>query len=151
MSDEPSKRYYSVAEANGRVPELSALFSVVMQMRAQLRILYQRLDTKGHAPELDLATKQTIDIDDSLPDDVTRDLHLFQGMAETLHDHIEQITHTGCVIKDIDGGLVDWPSIDRGREIWLCWKYGEAEVAYWHDLNTGFAGRRPVSELKEQQ
>jgi len=151
MDGAESKRYYSVSEANGRVAELAQLFGLVLQMRAQLRTLYQQLDAEGHAPELDLSVDGHIEIPEGLPADVTRNLHLFQGMAETVHDHIEQINETGCVIKDIDGGLVDWLAIDRGREIWLCWKYGETEVGYWHEVNSGFAGRRPVSELKEQQ
>lgn len=151
MTGREPKRYYSVAEANAQVAALSSLFSAVIQMRAQLRGLYQRLDKQGHAPDLDLAGEQLADIEDGLPAEVERDLRLFHGMAESLQEHIEQISATGCVIKDIDGGLVDWPALDRGREIWLCWKYGETEVGYWHDKHTGFAGRRPVSELKEIQ
>jgi hypothetical protein len=51
------------------------------------------------------------------------------------------------VIKDLEIGLVDWPAWHENRQIWLCWRYGETEVGYWHDMNTGFSGRRPVSEL----
>ena len=151
MTGPQPKRYYSVAEVNGRVAQLSQLFSLVLQMRAQLRTLYRALDAEGHAPTLDLSAENPIEIDPDLPSAVVRNLRVFQGMAETVHEHIDQISETGCVIKDIDGGLVDWLALDDGREIWLCWKYGEAEIGYWHDVNTGFADRRPLSELKDQQ
>lgn len=149
MSSTEPKRYYSVAEVNGRVAELSQLFGVIMQMRAQLRTIYQRVEAEGHSPNLSLASTEPLEIDPDLPAEIARDLHLFHGMAESMQEHIERITETGCVVKDIDRGLVDWLALDRGREIWLCWKYGETEVGYWHETNTGFAGRRPVSELKE--
>jgi hypothetical protein len=50
-------------------------------------------------------------------------------------------------VKDADEGLVDFPALREGEEILLCWKLGEAEIAYWHDLEQGFAGRRPIDEL----
>ncbi len=52
----------------------------------------------------------------------------------------------GAVINDIDAGLVDFVGLRNGREIFLCWQYGEEEIGYWHELNAGFAGRRPLDE-----
>ena len=48
------------------------------------------------------------------------------------------------VLRDLDRGLVDFPSIRDGREVFLCWEEGEDEVAYWHDLDAGYGGRRPL-------
>jgi hypothetical protein len=53
-------------------------------------------------------------------------------------------------VKDIEIGLVDWPAMHEGREVLLCGKYGEREVASWHERDAGFAGRRPVAELRDQ-
>ena len=50
----------------------------------------------------------------------------------------------GIVVRDVDRGLIDFPAIRDGREVYLCWQLGEDEVAFWHDLETGFAGRRPL-------
>jgi hypothetical protein len=50
----------------------------------------------------------------------------------------------GCVLKDMDQGLVDFLTRRDGREVYLCWRYGEERVAYWHELQAGFAGRRPL-------
>ena len=50
------------------------------------------------------------------------------------------------VLRDLDRGLVDFPSINGEEEIYLCWEEGETEIAFWHDLETGFAGRRPLED-----
>jgi len=50
------------------------------------------------------------------------------------------------VLRDLDRGLVDFPSLRDGTEIYLCWEQGEEEIAYWHDPETGFSGRRPLAE-----
>lgn len=55
-----------------------------------------------------------------------------------------EVQATGIVLRDLDRGLVDFPAILDGREVYLCWELGEDEVAYWHDLDTGFGGRKPL-------
>lgn len=57
---------------------------------------------------------------------------------------VDEIQALGVLIKDLDRGLVDFPCVHRGREILLCWELGEDEVAYWHGIEEGFAGRRPL-------
>ena len=55
-----------------------------------------------------------------------------------------QINAWGIVIKDVDTGLVDFPHLRNGNEVYLCWRLGEPEVGYWHDIDSGFAGRQPL-------
>lgn len=52
----------------------------------------------------------------------------------------------GLVIRDLDRGLVDFPSIVAGQEAYLCWELGEPEIEYWHDLESGYGGRRPLKD-----
>jgi hypothetical protein len=148
VSERARKRYYTVGEANAQVDRLSELFGRVMQLRAQLKAIYQRLDEAGFAPTQEQQEDPEGDEDDKLPADVERDRRLFFGMAEALKEQVEAILATGCVIKDIEVGLVDWLASHHGREIWLCWKYGERQVEFWHELTSGFDSRRPVSELE---
>ncbi len=68
-----------------------------------------------------------------------------QSAAEML-ETINKIQETGCVVKDIDLGLVDFPSLLEGEEVFLCWKLGEERVAHWHGIHEGFAGRKPLDE-----
>jgi hypothetical protein len=57
---------------------------------------------------------------------------------------LETLEHAGIVLKDIDRGLVDFPAVLDGREVFLCWELGEDEVGYWHDLEAGYRGRQPL-------
>jgi hypothetical protein len=140
------KHFFTLDEVNGELVRLRELFSAVMQLRGQLKSIYQRLDAAGHPPrEEDLEDGEPTE--EPPPPEIQRDLARFRGLVEALREQIEAIQGTGCVIKDIEVGLVDWPALHQGREVLLCWKYGEPEVAFWHETHTGFAGRRPVAEL----
>jgi hypothetical protein len=66
--------------------------------------------------------------------------------AERLVEIITRIQETGVLIKDLDLGLVDFPSLRKGEEIYLCWKLGEDHIAFWHGIEEGFAGRKPLDE-----
>ena len=57
---------------------------------------------------------------------------------------VDAIHGRGAIVKDVDEGLVDFPALRHGEEILLCWRLGEDEVAYWHRLEEGFAGRKPL-------
>ena len=63
---------------------------------------------------------------------------------ERLDALIHQIMDTGVQIKDINRGLLDFSAIRNGREVYLCWKYGEDDIAFWHEVEAGFAGRQPI-------
>jgi hypothetical protein len=66
--------------------------------------------------------------------------------AEGLKAAIEQIQEFGCVIKDLDVGLIDFTTLYRGEEVYLCWKLGESGIRFWHGTHEGFAGRKPIDE-----
>jgi hypothetical protein len=61
-----------------------------------------------------------------------------------LRRDVEALTERGVVLRDPETGLVDFPSIRDGREVFLCWRLGEEHVAFWHGPESGFGGRRPV-------
>lgn len=60
---------------------------------------------------------------------------------------IEEIESSGIMIKSIDEGLLDFPSLRFNEEIWLCWKEGETEIKFWHGKDEGFNGRKPVENV----
>jgi hypothetical protein len=74
--------------------------------------------------------------------------HQMESMIERLSAGMREIEKLGIELKDIDQGLIDFPSIHRGRVVHLCWRLGEETIDFWHEITTGFAGRRPVSELE---
>ena len=66
--------------------------------------------------------------------------------ARHLRELIEAVQEYGCVVKDLDIGLLDFPTVFRGREVYLCWKLGEPVIAYWHGAGEGFAGRKEIDQ-----
>jgi hypothetical protein len=67
-----------------------------------------------------------------------------ERLAAEIVATVQEIQGLGAVVKDVDSGLVDFPSVHRGRDVLLCWRVGEAEVGHWHDLESGFAGRQEL-------
>jgi hypothetical protein len=63
---------------------------------------------------------------------------------EALRDTLTEIGALGVIVKDVDAGLVDFPSLRDGVPVFLCWQLGEAAIEFWHGLEEGFAGRKPV-------
>ncbi len=66
------------------------------------------------------------------------------ALTSRLRELIEQIHEWGCLVKDLDTGLCDFPSLYHGQEVYLCWKLGEARIENWHPVEEGFGGRRPI-------
>lgn len=60
---------------------------------------------------------------------------------------IHQIQSAGAQIKDVNIGLLDFPALKDGREVCLCWKHGEGDISFWHEVEAGFAGRQPISSF----
>ncbi len=63
---------------------------------------------------------------------------------ERLDALIHQIMDTGAQVKDINIGLLDFSALRDGHEVYLCWKYGEDDIAFWHEVDAGYAGRQPI-------
>ncbi len=66
------------------------------------------------------------------------------GTFDRLDGIIHQIQDTGTLIKDLNTGLLDFPAQKDGREVYLCWQYGEEDIGFWHEVEAGYAGRQPI-------
>lgn len=64
---------------------------------------------------------------------------------ERLGKEIQKLEELGCILKDLNIGLIDFPAVRLGTRVWLCWKLGEEKVAFWHDLHEGYAARKLVN------
>lgn len=73
----------------------------------------------------------------------------FNSAATRFHAVLEKIEATGAMVKSVEQGLVDFPSKKFDEDVWLCWKYGEASIKFWHELESGFDGRRPLEVSDE--
>ena len=136
---ESTGRLFSIAEVNALIPSLSAL--VEQQLRAQSEIeqdLAELTRLTGEPPK-SLASKP----EDS--SDVSRlKLHLRDRVRRYEAGWVE-VQRLGGVVKDPRTGLVDFYGRIEGRTVWLCWRYGEESIGYYHDLDSGFSGRRALT------
>jgi hypothetical protein len=65
-------------------------------------------------------------------------------LAESLQSALDKIQSTGCVVKDLDIGLLDFPAIINNEEVYLCWRLGEERIRFWHRQDEGFSSRKPI-------
>ena len=129
-------RYFTLEEANRTVDELRP-------------VVEQLVDTRGRfltaqAQRADLTERAGSNGGDLTPTDFAEVEELLEQEATTLAVCIERIQAAGAQVKDLDEGLLDFPSLMDGEEILLCWRLGEDEIGYWHGPDEGFAGRKPV-------
>ena len=133
MSEDQWETYFTVEEARALVPQLRELLET---MRAEK----EELDEKSEALQ-ELAPAMNGNghavMSASLEQEMKR-------LIDAIQEKIERITRLGVEVKDIDRGLVDFPSLRDGRVVYLCWLVSEPTVSYWHDIETGFIGRQPL-------
>src|SRR6516165_2180747 len=130
-------KYFNLNEAQELLP-------VITRELEQVRRGKQTIDQLEQ--ELAQAAARIMMLGGSIPDHEELAKKRSEGLRLTaqLKQAIERIQETGCVVKDLDQGLIDFPSLLDGREVYLCWKLGEERIAYWHGLEEGFAGRKPL-------
>jgi hypothetical protein len=122
-------RYYTAEEANAILPQVRAVVHEMLEARAAI---------VAARPEVWPVLEKAVGNGGSKKaSDLIFEFEKVQGAAKALAD-------LGLHLKDINTGLVDFLSLRDGREVYLCWRYDEAEVAHWHDLEAGFAGRQPI-------
>jgi hypothetical protein len=128
-----------VAEVNALIPSLSAL--VAQQLRDQSEIeqgLAQLTQLTGRPPRT--LVKHTDDAPDvaRLKDDLRERVRRYEAGWE-------RVQTLGGIVKDPQIGLVDFYGRINGRSVWLCWRYGEESVGYYHDLDSGYSGRKALT------
>jgi hypothetical protein len=67
-----------------------------------------------------------------------------EAAARAFQQAVERVHDFGCLVKDLDIGLIDFPTLFQGEEVYLCWKLGERGIGFWHGVTEGFRGRKPI-------
>ncbi len=123
--------FYTPDKANEFLPEIKRRFDIIIGYRNEILIIQN-------------------EINNILSDDYSFKLffekknHL-NKIINLLYKQIEEIEELGILIKSLDEGLIDFPSIRFNEEVWLCWKIEEEKIRFWHKKNEGFIGRKPLS------
>jgi hypothetical protein len=131
-------RSFSLREANALVDTLQREFARARTLRDQLAGLQQKLADEGRpldGPE--------VSVDADAPPHVQKLQQKAARILTELRDLLRELAELGVEVKAADG-LVDFRSKLHGRIVYLCWKYGEERITHWHELDSGFTGRKPL-------
>ena len=137
--EDHESRLFSLAEAEHARRQVEPLLIDAMQGRKQMSDLEEGLS--GIANRIQIMGGVTVDYDVAAR--MRTDLN--QVVAK-VKDALDQIQSTGCIVKDLDSGLVDFPSVIKNEEVYLCWRLGEDRIRFWHGLEEGFRGRKPIDD-----
>ncbi len=130
-------KYFTIAEAERTLPLVRRIVSDITTLYPRWRELVHRYELVaaqakpewGESPE-QLALHQEID-----------------DIAARITEYQAELERVGCVFKGFEAGLVDFYGKLDGRDIFWCWKHGEEHIGHWHEVEAGFAGRRPLPTL----
>ncbi len=140
MTDRPDPRYFTLDEANRTLPLVRRIVTDIVELYPEVQrklATLRRLARMEEAPEL---SRRMEDLRDRLEAD-----------SDALNGYLDELSRIGCQFKGFEDGLVDFHAWLEGRPVLLCWKLGEDEIAWWHELDGGYAGRRPLTpEVVEQ-
>jgi len=135
-----TQRVFTIEEVDALIPELSHRVSVQLALGVEIEGLVRRLAR---------ATGRPVESLEPQPDDGPA----LGGLRERIRDFIgryeqgwRDIQSLGAIVKDTSMGLLDFYGRFEGRLVWLCWRYGESKLGYYHELDTGFSGRRALGQ-----
>ena len=127
--------YFSVNDANKILPLVIKKFNYAKKAKAEVMKMEQRL-TSEMTPTISL-------------EGYNINKRKLNSLITKFYQSIEDLENTGVSLKGLDEGLLDFPAKRFDEEIWLCWKEGETEIKFWHEKDTGFMGRKPISVSNE--
>jgi hypothetical protein len=128
------KRYYTIDEANAALPLVKAIVKDIVDLGRDLEERHERLAR--------LSSSQGGGYDDAHREELEPMQAEFERGQERMQELVEELSGLGVELKDYRIGLVDFRAWMQNREVYLCWKLGEEEVAYWHELEAGYKGRQ---------
>jgi hypothetical protein len=130
-------RYFTLDEAQSLLPDIveglhriQALHQVYTEAAGEIQATARRVVQLGGV-RIDLQHMAVLK-------------HRRDSSSAHVKQVLESIQSHGCVVKDIEAGLVDFPALYKGEEVYLCWKLGERGIGYWHGVEEGFRGRKAI-------
>ncbi len=132
-------RFFTLSEAHQALPSVQKLLRDALYFRAE----HQRALEQLREISRNITMMGGVRLD---PDKMSSLRSSVDSSAEGLNRTIEDIHEGGCLVKDLDTGLIDFPTLYHGREVYLCWKFGESSIQFWHGVDEGFRGRKPITD-----
>jgi hypothetical protein len=128
--------FFTANEANKVLPDVIKKFEYSLAKKNDISKIEKQL-------QMSLATTNSFEEYVTLKQKLNSTITKF-------YESVEILENTGVVVKSIEQGLLDFPSRRFDEEVWLCWKYGETEIKFWHEKDSGFMGRKPVDTVDLQ-
>ena len=128
--------YFTLDEANQKIPWLKTQLETIVSLTEEIERLRLELNT-------DLI-KASSNGHGATGIDPKGDQKKIDAMVDRLRKLAEEINDSGIILRDLERGLVDFPKLWEGREVYLCWILGESDIQFWHEVDTGFSGRQPL-------
>ena len=125
-------RYFTIKSANEALPGVIEKFNSLKKQKNEIIKAEQELQSSVSSFEEYMTKKQKLN-----------------SKMTKFYQLIEDLEETGVSLKGLDQGLLDFPSRRFNEDVWLCWKDGETEIKFWHELDTGFNGRKPITVSDE--
>ena len=135
-------KLFTIESAEKVLPKLKGLLRKAIHLNRQLQTLHS--ESLINQEEIQVETE---DQNIRYQFEVVKNHEQLHELTEEFYESVEQIENLGCVIKDLEQGLIDFPSRFEGREIYLCWKLGEDRIRHWHEVDAGFDSRQEILEL----
>ena len=137
MSEEREQRLFTLKEAERTRAEVEPILVEAIETRRKQMRAAERLGEV--AQRISVSGGMTIRYDEAAELRLEHD-----NLLQTVKSALERIESTGCVVKDLDVGLLDFPSVVNNEEVYLCWRLGEDRIRFYHRQDEGFAGRKPL-------
>ncbi|MGZ6273145.1 MAG: DUF2203 family protein [Candidatus Limnocylindrales bacterium] len=141
--------FYDFDTANARLPELRETLLSLRALKAEVATLRDRI-VELNAPQAVPGGVASVPGGPARAEADAETLRLrmrMQGLVDQMIATVAQIDGWTIQLREIETGLVDFPALVSGRPVWLCWRLGEAEVAWWHEISAGFDGRQRMEDL----
>ena len=154
-------RFFDLDEANATIPQVRTILESLRDQRAELiRLRDEVLAHGAEEARSDAPAEANVrggggrsdppaeDGTTGASDTDVRVLRLrMQGVIDRMQAGVVRIDELGVTLREIETGLIDFPALANGRQIWLCWRLGEDDIAWWHELTEGFGGRHALADL----
>jgi hypothetical protein len=126
----PPTKYFTLEQANQAVAQIRPLIAEILRIREQVLA-----SQSEHWPAIERSAGNG---GNAVLSGVVRS---FESLDRLVH----RVREAGAILKDVNTGLLDFPALRGDQEVWLCWKYDEPTIQYWHELDAGFQGRQPIA------
>jgi hypothetical protein len=130
-------RYFTLQQAEKILPEVASAIRDAISRKVE----YDRTEAEWQTFSQRVAAMGGVRVDRA---QLLEQKRRGEAAALGLKQAIEKVHEFGCVVKDLEIGLIDFPTLFQGEEVYLCWKLGEAGIQFWHGVHEGFRGRKPI-------